>query len=43
MIEEREKQFSIYEVPLSLVEHGLDDTGQAAGAARRPAGPLAME
>ena len=25
VIEERDKQFSIYEVPLSLVEHGLDD------------------
>ncbi len=25
MIEERDKQFSIYEVPLSLVNHGLDD------------------
>ena len=25
MIEERDKQFSIYEVPLSLVKHGLDD------------------
>ncbi len=25
VIEERDKQFSIYEVPLSLVNHGLDD------------------
>ena len=25
VIEERDKQFSIYEVPLSLVKHGLDD------------------
>ena len=25
VIEERDKDFSIYEVPLSLVEHGLDD------------------
>src|SRR5690242_8948121 len=25
VIEERDKQFSIYEVPLSLVDHGLDD------------------
>jgi CTP synthase len=25
VIEERDKQFSIYEVPLSLVEHGLDE------------------
>jgi CTP synthase len=25
VIEERDKQFSIYEVPLSLVHHGLDD------------------
>ena len=25
MIEERDKQFSIYEVPLSLVNHGLDE------------------
>ncbi len=25
VIEERDKQFSIYEVPLSLVDHGLDE------------------
>ena len=33
VIEERDKEFSIYEVPLSLVNNGLDDDpGQAAAA-----------
>ena len=43
VIEERDKQFSIYEVPLSLVEHGLDDILVKRLGLRRPAGPLAME
>ena len=43
MIEERDKQFSIYEVPLSLVEHGLDDILVKRLGLRRPAGHLAME
>ncbi len=43
VIEERDKQFSIYEVPLSLVKHGLDDILVKRLGLRRPAGPLAME
>ena len=43
VIEERDKQFSIYEVPLSLVEHGLDDILVKRLGLRRSAGPLAME
>ena len=43
VIEERDKQFSIYEVPLSLVKHGLDDNLVKRLGLRRPAGPLAME
>ena len=43
VIEERDKQFSIYEVPLSLVKHGLDDILVKRLGLRRSAGPLAME
>ena len=43
VIEERDKQFSIYEVPLSLVKHGLDDILVKRLGLRRPAGSLAME
>ena len=43
VIEERDKQFSIYEVPLSLVKHGLDDILVKRLGLRRPAGPFAME
>ena len=43
VIEERDKQFSIYEVPLSLVKHGLDDILVKRLGLRRPAGPLALE
>ena len=40
VIEERDKDFSIYEVPLSLVEHGLGRVHrQAAASAMRHAGP----
>ena len=40
MIEEKDKDFSIYEVPLSLVEHGLDDL--IVRKLGLKAGPLAM-
>ena len=43
VIEERDKQFSIYEVPLSLVKHGLDHILVKRLGLRRPAGSLAME
>ncbi len=40
VIEERDKQFSIYEVPLSLVkQRARRHPGQAAGPEGRPAGP----
>ena len=42
VIEERDKQFSIYEVPLSLVKHGLDEIlVKRLGLKAEPARPLA--
>ena len=43
VIEERDKQFSIYEVPLSLVKHGLDDILVKRLGLRRPARSVALE
>jgi len=41
VIEEKDKDFSVYEVPMSLVEHGLDEL--IVGKLKLPAGELELD